>query len=177
MQEDIKKAEQYFSSGEFETGFDYLKKQNDKDLNEKLAPEILDAVKKFYFGFKDEFEGSENESWLNDKIEELKNVASEMKELELDFEAIKEGINNHCKHINETLSLGTSAVYYNNRIEGTSIVFSSPYSYNSDITYSIRTNVDYTLKNKIMDELSIATIGGDFNVKDLIKELTDKFVN
>jgi len=50
-----------FSSEEFETGFDYLKKQNDKDLNEKLAPEILDAVKKFYFGFKDEFEEDDHE--------------------------------------------------------------------------------------------------------------------
>ena len=127
--------------------------------------------------FKDEFEGSENESWLNDKIEELKNVASEMRELDLDFEAIKEGITNHCNHINETLSLGTSDVYYNNRIEGTSVVFSSPFRYNSDITYSIRTNVDYTLKNKIMDELAIATIGGDFDVKELIKDLTDRFVN
>ena len=56
MQENIKKVEEYFSSEEFEAGFDYLKKQNDVDLNEKLAPKILDAVKKFYFGFKDEFE-------------------------------------------------------------------------------------------------------------------------
>ena len=61
MQQNIKKVKECFSLEEFETGFDYLKKQNDKDLNEKLAPEILDAVKKFYFGFKDEFEEDDHE--------------------------------------------------------------------------------------------------------------------
>ena len=67
MQQNIKKVKECFSLEEFENGFDYLKKQNDKDLNEKLAPEILDAVKKFYFGFKDVFEEEdedESKTWV-----------------------------------------------------------------------------------------------------------------
>ena len=115
--------------------------------------------------FNQAFEGSENESWLDDKMKELKTIASEMQELEKDFDGVKQGIINHCKHINDTLSK-----------RGTLLYFDYPYSYNSKCSYELRTSMDYTMLNEIQSELTLATIGGDFDVQQLIKDLTDKFV-
>ena len=115
--------------------------------------------------FNQVFEGSENESWLDDKMKELKTIASEMQELEKDFDGVKQGIINHCKHINDTLSNG-----------GTSLQFDYPYSYNSKYSYELKTSMHYTMLNEIESELTLATIGGDFDVQQLIKDLTNKFV-
>ena len=115
--------------------------------------------------FNQAFEGSENESWLDDKMKELKTIASKMQELEKDFDGVKEGIINHCKHINNTLSDG-----------GTSLYFDYPYSYNSKWSYELRTSMDYKMLKEIESELTLATIGGDFDVQQLIKDLTDRFV-
>ena len=115
--------------------------------------------------FNQAFEGSENESWLDDKMKELKTIASEMQELEKDFDGVKQGIINHCKHINDTLSDG-----------GTSLYFDYPYSYNSKYSYELRTSMDYKMLKEIESELTLATIGGDFDVQQLIKDLTDRFV-
>mgnify|MGYP003645971686 CR=1 FL=1 len=115
--------------------------------------------------FNQAFEGSENESWLDDKMKELKTIASKMQELEKDFDGVKEGIINHCKHINDTLSDG-----------GTSLYFDYPYSYNSKWSYELRTSMDYKMLKEIESELTLATIGGDFDVQQLIKDLTDRFV-
>jgi len=115
--------------------------------------------------FNQAFEGSENESWLDDTMKELKTTASKMQELEKDFDDVKERIINHCKHINDTLSDG-----------GTLLYFDYPYSYNSKCSYELRTSMDYTMQKEIESELTLATIGGDFDVQQLIKDLTDRFV-
>ena len=35
----------------------------------------------------------------------------------------------------------------------------------------------YKMIGEIENELTLATIGGDFDVKELIKDLTDRFIN
>ena len=127
--------------------------------------------------FTHSFEGSENEIYLKDKLKELETIQKEMKELEEDFNSIRESIQSHCENVNNVLANGKSKDHYDTSYNGTSLKFDTPYSYTSCFGYEIRTHMSYKMLNEIESELTLATIGGDFDVKELIKDLTDRFVN
>ena len=127
--------------------------------------------------FKHSFEGSDNETYLKDRIKELETIKKEMEELEKDFNSIRESIQSHCKNVNNVLADGECKDHYEASYGGTSLKFDTPYNYNSDFGYTIRTHMTYKMIGEIENELTLATIGGDFDVKELIKDLTDRFVN
>ena len=127
--------------------------------------------------FKHSFEGSENEIYLKDRLKELEKVTKEMKELEKDFNAICDSIESHCENVNNVLADGECKENYISHYGGTSLNFDNPYTYNSTFGYEIRTHMSYMLHSEIESELALATIGGDFDVKELIKDLTDRFIN
>jgi hypothetical protein len=127
--------------------------------------------------FKHSFEGSDNETYLKDRLKELETIQKEMKELEKDFNSITESIQSHCENVNNVLADGECKENYKYSYGGTSLNFDNPYSYNSDFGYEIRTHMSYKMLNEIESELTLATIGGDFDVKELIKDLTDRFIN
>ena len=127
--------------------------------------------------FKHSFEGSDNETYLKDRLKELETIKKEMEELEKDFNSIRESIKSHCENVNNVLSDGECKDHYEASYGGTSLKFDTPYSFNSDFGYEIRTCMSYKMLNEIESELTLATIGGDFDVKELIKDLTDRFIN
>ena len=127
--------------------------------------------------FKHSFEGSDNETYLKDRLKELETVQKEMQELSEDFDAISKSIVSHCKNVNNVLADGECKDHYEASYGGTSLKFDTPYNFNSDFDYEIRTHMSYKMLNEIESELTLATIGGDFDVKELIKDLTDRFVN
>tara|TARA_R110001606_G_scaffold144647_1_gene284000 strand:+ start:124 stop:603 length:480 start_codon:yes stop_codon:yes gene_type:complete len=127
--------------------------------------------------FKHSFEGSDNEIYLKDRLKELETVTKEMKELEKDFNAICDSIESHCENVNNVLADGECKENYISHYGGTSLNFDNPYTYNSAFGYEIRTHMSYILHSEIESELALATIGGDFDVKELIKDLTDRFIN
>ena len=127
--------------------------------------------------FKHSFEGSNNETYLKDRLKELETIKKEMEGLDKYFNSIRESIKSHCENVNNLLSDGKCDDHYEASYGGTSLKFDTPYNYNSDFSYEIKTHMTYKMIGEIENELTLATIGGDFDVKELIKDLTDRFVN
>ena len=109
-------------------------------------------------------------------LSEFNSLVDQISDLEKERNSLKERIESMTKDFN-TANCNVDEHSYRHHYEGTYVDLNLGHYGNSKSSgYELKTNVPSEIRTGISDELGLQTMGGDFNAKDLVEALIEKFV-
>lgn len=108
-------------------------------------------------------------SQYNSLVEQIDTLEKERNQLKQDLETLTQDFNRTNCNIDDHS--------YRYHYEGTYVELNlGTYGNSKAKGFEYRTNIPSSIRTGIADELGLATMGGDFNAKDLVETLIAKFV-
>ena len=112
----------------------------------------------------------------NGLLAKFNSLVDQINDLDKERNALKDEIETMTKDFN-TQNCNIVDHSYRYDYEGTYVDLNlGHYSNSKSSGYDLKTNVPSEIRTGISDELGLQTMGGDFNAKDLVEALIEKFV-
>ena len=148
---------------------------------EIIERQVISAWKnKSLSDFKQEVENANFDGVLDEMMSKYNTLQAQIKELETARNELKSDIEISITQWNDehAIEKDDNQYSYGHDYRGT-YIWSNVNSYTTQdrATYDYTTYVPYGIEQDIRDELGLQTMGGDFNGKDLVQALIEKFVN
>tara|TARA_Y100000114_G_scaffold153439_1_gene173390 strand:- start:918 stop:1385 length:468 start_codon:yes stop_codon:yes gene_type:complete len=132
---------------------------------DKSLSEIKELVESTGFGDK-----------LTDLISDYNGLVDQIKELEKQRDTLKDDMNAMTKEFNDS-HCAVDESHYRYNYQGSYVQLELAHYGNSKCSdWKYETNIPNDIRTGISDELGLQTMGGDFNGKDLVRALIEKFV-